>query len=158
MIKTGFDIRPLDPCDPDTAEKMQAVFQRSYQVEAALISADNFPPLDRSNKDRADAGTKFIGAWKRETLTAVLEFLCDRDELNIHSLVVDPAYFRQGLASGLIHHLMDSQPWTTALVETAIANTPAINLYECLGFSRDHTWTTEVGIRKIRFSLCRRNP
>ena len=40
-------IKKLDHTNLAIATKMRVVFQESYSVEAALLNATNFPPLQR---------------------------------------------------------------------------------------------------------------
>jgi ribosomal protein S18 acetylase RimI-like enzyme len=69
--------------------------------------------------------------------------------LEICSLTVDPNYFRRGIADKLINHVLDSSDCVEAVVETAIANTPAIKLYEKHGFIEYRRWKTSHGISKL---------
>lgn len=73
--------------------------------------------------------------------------------LAIDSLTVDPKFFRKGIASQLISYILDLFEFTEAIVETAVANDPAINLYKKYGFVEFKQWTPAHGIRKVVMSL-----
>ncbi len=73
------------------------------------------------------------------------------DELHINTLAVDPELRRQGLATVLMKHLLGvaaAEGADRALLEVRRSNTPAIRLYESLGFQvtdvRRHYYTQPV--------------
>lgn len=132
------------------ATKIFTVFQASYQVEADLIGVKNFPPLQRTAKDIQGRNTLFF-AYKRENdFAGIIEVERPREHLEICSLVIDPAFFRQGIASALLHFVLDTFNPTLAIVETATANHPAIQLYKKFGFEEEQIWTPDHGIQKIK--------
>jgi ribosomal-protein-alanine N-acetyltransferase len=62
------------------------------------------------------------------------------DELHINSLAIDDAYRRQGMALMLLRGVIrdaQSAGATKATLEVRRSNTPALRLYERLGFSVD---------------------
>lgn len=66
----------------------------------------------------------------------------DGDWLGIHGLLVDPAYRRRGLAHLVLDALLEwgaEQGATTAWLHVETDNSPAIALYESLGFATHHT-------------------
>lgn len=135
------------------ALRIQQVFQSAYRIEARLIGVVNFPPLERTVRDIIASDTVFYGLMRDDDLIAVVEIDYDEPLLDICSLVVDPAYFRQGLAGQLLRYVLNHYPWETAEVETAVANTPAITLYEQLGFAETARFTTPGGISKVSLRL-----
>ena len=145
-------IELLDHCSEDVAIQIYDVFQRSYRVEARLVGVKEFPPLQRNTSDIQAAGSKFLGQRIGADLAAVIEYSLSAAHLSIDSLVVDPQYFRRGLASKVLRSLLDRVDWRTANVETAAANHPAIALYEKFGFSESKRWTTKDGIDKVELS------
>jgi len=52
---------------------MQAVFQASYAIEAAILGVTNFPPLNRAVKNFIKSKTSFYGYSYVEELAAVIE-------------------------------------------------------------------------------------
>jgi len=144
-------IKKLDNKNNEVAKKMKVVFHASYAIEAQLLQAKNFPPLQRQIPEYMDTDTEFFGFWKDEELAAVVELHFDPSQIHIQSLVVDPNYFRQGIARKLVQFVFDSFSSELYMVETGSANQPAIALYESLGFEEVLQWDTEHGIRKVRF-------
>jgi len=66
---------------------------------------------------------------------------------------VHPRYFKKGIAGKLITHALTLHTYNKAIVETAIANTPAINLYKKHGFSEYKQWLPAHGILKTAMQL-----
>jgi len=135
------------------ANQIYAVFQNSYKVEAQLICVLDFPPLSRDAKNILHSKTDFYGFIDNNTLAAVIEIEVSKTQLNIHSLVVDPKYFRKGIADTLINYVLITFDITVATVETAIANKPAIHVYEKHGFREYKRWIPSHGIEKLAMSV-----
>jgi ribosomal protein S18 acetylase RimI-like enzyme len=64
--------------------------------------------------------------------------VCDIDRL-----VVDPAWFRRGLARSLVTTLADRGSVT---VSTGTANFPGVDLYESMGFLQESTEVIAPGV------------
>ncbi len=150
-------ISKLDHTSVETAEHIRAVFQLSYAVEAKLLKAENFPPLKRKLNEFVASETIFYGYRKTEFLAAVIEIKERDNSIHIQSLVVDPAYFRKGLASELIQYVLQNHPSEIVTVETGLANEPAKQLYRSFGFTDTKEWDTDHGVRKIAFELKRKS-
>ncbi|WP_405600833.1 MULTISPECIES: GNAT family N-acetyltransferase [unclassified Pseudoalteromonas] len=122
-------INKLDNTNDRIAKAIFTTFQRAYTIEAQLIDVLDFPPLSRTVND------------------------IKNDCLDICSLTVDPDYFRKGIAHKLLESVLAITPVSRAIVETAVANTPAINLYKKHGFMEYKRWTPSHGIEKIAMSI-----
>lgn len=146
----NFSIQLIDHAEIEIAAAIHSVFQVSYQVEADLVGSDNFPPLQRSIQNIANSQTDFYGFYIDKILAAVMELERSSNHFHICSLVVDPAYFRQGIGRKLITYAFDTHNPISATVETAAVNEPAIALYKKLGFEKDCIYMTDVGIPKIK--------
>lgn len=146
-------IERLDNKDIAIAEKIRAVFQVSYKVEAKLLNALNFPPLKRPLEAYVNSPNAFFGYIKDKELAAVIEIIHTSDYTHIRSLVVDPAYFRQGIASTLMKFTLNTYDSKLFIVETGLANGPATDLYKKFDFKEVKQWDTEEGIRKIKLEL-----
>ena len=86
----------------EIALKMRAVFQASYAIEAKILQANDFPPLKRTLEEYQNTDTQFYGFWQMNDLAAVIEIRLLESSIHIQSLVVDPDYFRQGIAAQLL--------------------------------------------------------
>lgn len=143
-------IKELNHKDISTAQKIYAIFQVSYAVEADLLNAIDFPPLKRTKSDFLKSKTNFYGYFQENELAAVLEIKRDSQNTHIQSLVVDPYYFRQGIGKKLVSFTFKNSKTPTFSVETGSANKPAIQLYLKSGFTESKQWLTDHGIWKIR--------
>lgn len=136
------------------AQLIRSVFQNSYKIEANLIGAVKFPPLARTAHDIQETNRSFYGLWIKSRLAGVVEVELSDFKLEISSLVVEPDFFRQSVASDLIKFLFQSLApkagCEVAYVETAERNLPAIKLYQKFGFTIIKTWIPDHGIRKVR--------
>jgi ribosomal protein S18 acetylase RimI-like enzyme len=146
-------IKKIDNSNEALAHQIFTVFQRSYKIEAQLIGTLDFPPLFRSAKDIENSKTHFYSFIENECNAAVIEVAFEDQHLAINSLTVDPDYFRKGIASKLISHVLNHFDFKTATVETAVVNLPAIKLYTKHGFVEYKKWTPSHGIEKVAMLL-----
>ena len=135
----------------DQAEAIRAVFQISYKVEAELLGAASFPPLYRPLEEFYNCPNDFIGYHVDEKLVAVVEIKNEENSMHIQSLVVDPEFFRRGIARKLIEFVLQHYAVKQFTVETGKDNGPARKLYESFGFELLKTYTADEGILKVRY-------
>tara|TARA_R100001369_G_C3326129_1_gene169803 strand:- start:3676 stop:4125 length:450 start_codon:yes stop_codon:yes gene_type:complete len=145
-------IKKIVHSEISNAEKLHALFQVSYRIEAELLDVTDFPPLHRSIIDFQSSTTQFFGLWKDNVLAAAVEIDQLNNTLDICSLVVHPKYFRQGIARKLLLFVEDYDDSETLIVETGWANAPAITLYEKFGFQETGEYIGTGGINKKCFS------
>jgi len=144
-------IERLENNDLKISKKIRSVFQVSYKVEAKLLNATNFPPLKRSLENYVKSNTEFFGYLKNEELAGVIEVDHNDNYTHISSLVVDPNFFRQGIARKLMEFVLNTFDTNLFVVETGLENGPATELYKNFDFKEVKQWNTDHGIRKIRF-------
>ena len=118
-----------------------------------MIGTDNFPPLSHGIIDIRNSKTDFYGYFDDKCLAAVIEIEMNVNNLEINSLTVDPRFFRRGIADKLIAYVLTSIAHDKAIVETAVVNKPAINLYQKHGFVEFKRWTPSHGIEKLALSV-----
>lgn len=148
-------IEKLNHKKVEIAEEIHHVFQAAYKIEAELLQVQpqDFPPLKRTVVNFQDSITNFYGFFIASELAAVIEIDKIENVTKICSLVVHPLYFRQGIAKKLLDFsvaLFDSE---IVVVETGLANKPAITLYEKFGFVFHGKYMTSIGVEKVKFSL-----
>lgn len=146
-------IKKLQHTDLEIAKQIRAIFQVSYAVEAELLKAVDFPPLKRELESFISSSNDFFGYFENDTLAAVVEIAYRDTFLHIQSLVVDPKFFRKGIAGTVMEFVLKSFDTKLFMVETGVANFPAIELYKKYGFIEVKQWDTAFGIRKVRFEL-----
>lgn len=145
-------IIPLDNENSEIAKKIREIFQISYAVEAKLLNATNFPPLKRPIEGFIESNNTFFGFVKTEQIAGVIE-IDPSKYVHIQSLVVDPKFFRKGIARKLLEFIFANYDSKLFTVETGAKNTPANKLYQRFGFEEVKEWQAEFGIWKKRFEL-----
>ncbi|WP_448547479.1 GNAT family N-acetyltransferase [Thalassotalea fusca] len=146
-------INQLDNSEAKTAQQIFDVFQGSYRVEAVLLGVENFPPLARSAADIQCATSQFYGYFEHGELAAVAEITLSDQCVEIDSFTVSPSHFRKGIANKLLTDILKKHESLDAVVETAVANTPAIKLYEKHGFVEFKRWVPSHGIPKLAMRI-----
>ena len=84
-------------------------------------------------------------------MAAVTEIIHNEEYTHIRSLVVDPAFFKQGIASKLMEFVLNTFDSSIFIVETGVDNEPASALYKKFLFKEVKQWETDLGIRKVKF-------
>ena len=148
-------IKKLDHTNLAIATKMRIVFQESYAIEAKLLNAINFPPLQRPLESYIKSTTTFFGYHIKDKIVGIIEVSSNEKTTHINSLVVSPHFFRQGIGRQLIQHILQHFSSKVFTVETGLENIPASKLYTSFHFKEVKQWDTDHGVRKIRFKLSR---
>lgn len=146
-------IKILNQKYDESAIAIHHIFQVSYRIEAELLGVTDFPPLNRTIADFQKSITEFYGYWKENELAGLIELESMDNSIHICSLIVNPIFFRQGIASILLNFAKDFSRTKIITVETGLANIPATRLYENFGFKEIKQFDTDIGVRKIRYSL-----
>jgi len=146
-------IKKLDHTNLAIATKMRVVFQESYAVEAALLNATNFPPLQRPLESYIKSTTTFFGYHIKDKIVGIIEVSSNKKTTHINSLVVSPHFFRQGIGRDLMDYILQNFSSKVFTVETGLENIPASTLYKNFGFKEIRQWDTDHGVRKVRFKL-----
>ena len=143
-------IKKLRHKDKNISSEIRRVFQLSYAVEAKLLGAIDFPPLKRPLESFILSSNNFYGAFVNKNLAGVIEIYYNNNSTHIQSLVVDPTFFRKGIASQLMNSVFVNFTSNLFTVETGSINEPAINLYKKYGFLEVNQYLTDHGIMKVR--------
>ena len=146
-------IKKLEHNNVAIATKMRIVFQESYAIEAKLLNAINFPPLQRPLENYMKSTTTFFGYHNNDEIVGIIEVSSNENTTHVNSLVVSPHFFRQGIGRQLIQHVLQYFSSKVCTVETGLENIPASTLYKNFGFKEVRQWDTDHGVRKIRFEL-----
>lgn len=135
----------------ETSYQIHLIFQLSYAVEAELLGATDFPPLKRSLESYLKSNNLFFGYFENKELAGIVEIEYKENCTEINSLVVSPAFFRNGIARKLLEFVFNRLDSKLFSVETGASNEPATELYKKLGFKEIKQWDTDFGIRKVLF-------
>ena len=111
-------IQKIEHSKKSEAEEISRVFQVSYKIEAQLLGAKKFPPLSRTIISYKNSKNDFFGFYEHNNIVAVIEMKREQLSMHIQSLVVDPKYFRLGIASKLIRFVLNQYESNQFTVET----------------------------------------
>lgn len=130
----------------------------SYRVEAELIGFDDIPPLKDGIQSIREAKETFYGFFvddhEGRSLAGAISFEREGCIVTICRMMVHPNFFRKGIASSLLQHIMKEQELAGAarfIVSTGTANLPAIRLYEGYGFIQRRIFTVPPGVSLTTF-------
>ena len=118
-------IKKLQHTNLEIAREMRAIFQVSYAVEAQLLNAVNFPPLQRPLESYIKSKTTFFGYHIKDEIVAIIEVSSKEQTTHINSLVVSPHFFRQGIGRELMDYILQNFSSKVFTVETGLENIPA---------------------------------
>ncbi|MEQ8546837.1 MAG: GNAT family N-acetyltransferase [Cyclobacteriaceae bacterium] len=143
-------IRKINHKEPEQADKIYRVFQRSYPFEGRLLKVPDevFPPLKRLSGQIRQANSVFYGYYEGPYLAAAVE-VTSGEPTKINSFVVDPDYFQQGIGAKMMAFIFDEFPSKKYVVETGRENIPAISLYRKFGFEIVREYPLPQGIFKV---------
>ncbi len=145
-------IKEINIRDRKTAEKIFALQQSAYRVEADLTGFPELPPLKESLDDLMNCGEQFLGFFAGDGILGAVSFKMTEEYIDIHRVMTDPRYFRKGIACRLLHYLEKNKAnGKRLIVSTGAENRPAILLYEKLGFVKTSRETVEGGLVLQKF-------
>lgn len=145
----------LDLQSEDIQEQLLQLQRVSYRQEEVLLGF-RIPRTEDTVEDLLASGEVFVGMVQDGILLGFFSFAADETTVDIHRVAVDPDYFRQGVATELLEFLFEAFADTRYfLVTTGASNTPALRLYEKLGFRQTETFEPVPGLTMVRLVLDR---
>lgn len=148
-MNSRHEVGLVNHSDEAMADRIWSTFQVSYRIEAALLSVDSFPPLERSKESIQKSRGYFWCFERAGYLAGVLEAEKTPNGFGICSLAVVPEFFRQGIASALLSHFLGEANAKSVIVTTARLNAPALSLYQRFGFVERASWNSIEGIELV---------
>ena len=146
-------ITEATPAEYSIAAQIHAVAQAAYTLEAERIGCAEFPPLRESLDELRQSSDSFLVFQQSGSIIGALSFDRSTDPVAITRLVVSPAHLRQGIATALLSDLEQRLSPTARLsVSTAQTNTPAVLLYQRLGYTTASVSNSAEGIPLLHLS------
>jgi ribosomal protein S18 acetylase RimI-like enzyme len=140
-------ITEATPVEYSIAAQIHAVAQAAYTLEAERIGCTNFPPLRESLNELRQSPDNFLVFQQSGRIVGALSFNRGTDSVDITRLVVSPTHLRQGIATALLAELERRlAPHERLTISTAQANTPAVFLYQRLGYTTASVSNSTEGI------------
>ena len=146
------EIRALEISNRAVAERVLELQRASYLIEAELIGFPDLPPMLETRRELAESGEIFFGAFDGDRLTGAISYRLDDAVLDVHRVMVDPDFFRRGIAQMLVEFVLAREPSAErAIVSTGERNAPAVSLYLKLGFRAVDVLMVAPGLWIARF-------
>lgn len=130
----------IDRLDMEDDFLIEALFRlqtTAYRLEAKLIGFEEIPPLADTLESLKRSSDIFYG-YRTEQGELVGAIAVEEEfpgELTLTRMMVDPKFFRQGIATRLIEHIFARYPdFKAYIVSTGSMNEPAMRLYRGFGF------------------------
>ncbi|WP_374350343.1 GNAT family N-acetyltransferase [Chitinimonas sp.] len=139
-------LRQIDLHDEGEARSLLALQRAAYAQEAALINYPDLPPLRETLEQLMACGETVLGWCADGQWLGAIGFLDGDAGVEICRLVVAPAAQRQGIARQLLAAVCTQAAGRPVQVGTAAANTPAVALYQAMGFAISRRFATPDGL------------
>jgi len=145
-------IRSWDRSNQSENLRIFEIFKKAYEVEADLLGVSRhlFFPLQLALDDLKNTLDEVWVLDISGTLAGAIFLEKSQDSITISNLVVDPKFFRQGIAKSLITLILKSYPNLEFFVRTGALNFPAIQLYQKFQFLHVSEETVEHNIRILK--------
>jgi ribosomal protein S18 acetylase RimI-like enzyme len=146
-LRTPMSIQVLNLQSDSIAQRVLAIQQASYAIEAELIGTQNIPPLHDTVESLQKTEELFYGYWVDETIAGLIAITYEDGTLDICRMAVHPDYFRRRIASALLTFALSAHPDATrTIVATGARNDPAKQLYLRHGFTQTGEQEVEPGV------------
>lgn len=140
-------ILPLNLANPTTVNRLWHLQQQAYRVEAALIGFSEIPPLLETVEQLQAAKDAFFGLYRGAALAGAIACETHGNALEITRLVVDPNFFRRGIAQKMLSFIAQQYShYAIMRVSTGSKNEPALRLYLKNGFLVVRTTSIAPGV------------
>ena len=141
----AWKVETLELADRPTAVRLLEIQRAAYAVEADLIGFDDIPGRSETLENLVATAMplEWSGIRSDGTVVAAMAVSMQAGRCEIDRLVVDPRWFRRGLAQALLSALPAGIDVT---VSTGSANRPGISLYEAMGFDAESVETVAQGL------------
>ena len=130
-------IQKIEISQAREASQILELQRLSYRIEADLIGFDAIPALHETLEQLQLCNEMFYGFLEGQQIIGAISFKLEQHTLDIYRMMVHPNHFRKGIARALIEFVMNFELGATrCIVQTGSLNSPAINLYQTLGFRK----------------------
>lgn len=146
------EIETIHITDREAAEEVWALQHAAYRAEAALIGVADLPPLrDTVDSLRASEETFYGMRGPDGELAGVISIEPREGEgYTVCRVMVHPNWFRRGIGSRLLNHVLALHPEAAWTVTAADRNEPALALYGKAGFVPRESFEPSPGITLVR--------
>ena len=145
-------IEKINHQNEQAAKEILEIQQSAYRIEAEMMGFYGIPQLHETVVDIQGSSETFVG-YREDILMGVVAYKIKEGVVDIHRLVVSPAYFRKGVGKRLVKYLLKRYKGYEFTVSTGTANKPAIALYQAFGFQEQRKFEVAPETECTQFSL-----
>ncbi|OKP96594.1 N-acetyltransferase [Paenibacillus sp. P46E] len=147
-------IMKLDLQDGDTLSELWSLQHKAYRLEAEIIGFHEIPPLLETRDMLSRSEELFYGSFDDhgDLMGAVAVLEESPGKLTVTRMMVNPDFFRQGVAGKLLEYIFDLYlDMEHFIVSTGKLNVPAVTLYTKYGFIPAGVEEVAPGVELIEF-------
>ncbi|OKP86270.1 histone acetyltransferase [Paenibacillus helianthi] len=147
-------IMKLDLQDGGTLSELWSLQHKAYRLEAEIIGFHEIPPLLETRDMLSRSEELFYGSFDDhgDLMGAVAVLEESPGKLTVTRMMVNPDFFRQGVAGKLLEYIFDLyQDMEQFIVSTGKLNVPAVTLYTKHGFIPAGVEEVAPGVELIEF-------
>ncbi|OKP90668.1 N-acetyltransferase [Paenibacillus sp. P32E] len=144
----------LDLQDGGTLSELWSLQHKAYRLEAEIIGFHEIPPLMETRDMLSRSEELFYGSFDDhgDLMGAVAVLEESPGKLTVTRMMVNPDFFRQGVAGKLLEYIFDLyQDMEQFIVSTGKLNVPAVTLYTKHGFIPAGVEEVAPGVELIEF-------
>ncbi|MBW4083790.1 N-acetyltransferase [Paenibacillus sp. S150] len=144
----------LDLQDGDILSELWSLQHKAYRLEAEIIGFHEIPPLLETRDMLSRSAETFYGSFddSGELTGAVAVQEEAPGKLTVTRMMVNPDFFRQGVAGKLLEYIFEQYPdMEQYIVSTGKLNVPAVALYTKHGFVPAGFEEVAPGVELIEF-------
>jgi len=144
-------IQKIDIKDRKNARKVLRLQKEAYKVEVKYLDSYRIPPLMETVDSLIESNEHFYGYFENERLIGVTAYEIEDNAFILSRVMVSPKHFRKGVASTLIHYVLQLEPnMEKYYVTTGAKNEPALRLYKKFGFKEvSHFQVVGIHLTKL---------
>lgn len=145
-------IRLLDKKNQIEIDRLYQIKQAAYLIEANLLGVrpDLFFPLRETINDLQNSKDEIFVSLRGGAIGGAIFLEKLGASMVISNLVVDPKFFRRGIAKALIEHCLNLYPEQEFQVSTGKLNSPAIQLYNRFNFKTIKEEIVEPNLKIVK--------
>ncbi|OKP67958.1 histone acetyltransferase [Paenibacillus sp. P3E] len=147
-------IMKLDLQNGGTLSELWSLQHKAYRLEAEIIGFHEIPPLMETRDMLSRSEELFYGSFDDhgDLMGAVAVLEESPGKLTVTRMMVNPDFFRQGVAGKLLEYIFDLyQDMEQFIVSTGKLNVPAVTLYTKHGFIPAGVEEVAPGVELIEF-------
>jgi ribosomal protein S18 acetylase RimI-like enzyme len=138
-------LSPVPELDPHVRE---LDVEQGIEAHARMNDlSETILPGHRRILERIPSGLSFVGLFHEDELVACGLTVTDGELVGLFDIVTDPAHRRKGHGGRLVRGMLAqaaAQGASSAYLQVVMTNSPAIALYESLGFSEAYRYAYRI--------------